>query len=446
MSGNLQSSYGRQPRDRGSTIVGLTAGGPAERAGVTLGDRLITADGVILRDAIDWLWVADGPSTDIVVQSPGGNSRNLILERKAGESWGLDFAELVFDGVRVCDNECAFCFMSQLPREMRSSLYLKDDDYRLSFLQGNFVTLTNLADEDVDRIVEQRLSPLYVSLHAVDSEVRSMLLSPRSRDTAIDALERLLAEGIETHVQIVLVPGVNDASILEETLKWLTAREGVASVGIVPVGYTGERESSPSYTSQEAAAGFLDWASSRVEAINVVRGAGWLQLADEFYLNADTEVPLAGQYGEFPQFENGIGMARSFVDDFRRRASEGESGADTHPHRTLLTGELFAPVLDGLVTALATETLSVLPVPNGFFGGNVSVTGLLTGSDILKALEHAPQDTHYLVPSCVFNADGVTLDDMSFDQLDRATDASLSLVSCDPDALADALFGYSERA
>ena len=289
-------------------VSSVDVGGPAHRAGIAADDVVVSADGAKLRDILDWQWHSDGLSLDVAVQSAEGTVRDVSLVREPGEPWGIEFADAIFDRIRVCSNNCAFCFMAQLPEGMRSSLYLRDDDFRLSFLHGNFISLTNLSDEDVERIAEQHLSPLYISLHAVDPDVRRELVCARE-DRALERFDQLVEEGIDLHVQIVLVPGVNDGDRLDETLTWLAEREGVVSVGIVPLGYTRHQERyDRSYADQIAAATVIQQVQRWQFAMKERDGVSWVHLADEFYLNARAPMPTAEWYDDFPQYENGIGI------------------------------------------------------------------------------------------------------------------------------------------
>jgi len=232
-SSQRRASYGSEvSAGSGGLIATVDADSPASRAGLAPGDRVLAADGAPNADIIDWQWYSDG--AEVVLTLERGD---VLLARESGETWGITFADALFDRIRICRNSCAFCFMTQLPPGLRPALYIRDDDYRLSFLQGNFVTLTNLTDADVERISEQQLSPLYVSLHSVDPEVRARLVCAHE-DRALERFDQLLDAGIDLHVQIVLVPGVNDGDQLDRTLTWLAEREGVESVGIVPLGYT----------------------------------------------------------------------------------------------------------------------------------------------------------------------------------------------------------------
>jgi len=443
------------PRATGALVATVVAGSPAEQGGVHAGDTILTVDGEPLRDIIDWRWLADGASATLQVRDAAGDVREVTLGRSVDESWGVDFENVVFDGVRTCENRCAFCFMTQLPSGLRRALYLRDDDYRLSFLQGNFVSLTNLSDADILRIAEQHLSPLYVSLHAVDPEVRGRLVCARE-DDALLRFDELVESGIDLHVQIVLVPGVNDGDELDRTLTWLAQREGVASVGVVPLGFTRYQQAySASYTEASAAWTVIAQVEPWQRAFQARDATAWVYLADEFYLNARVDVPPARDYDGFPQYENGIGIVRCFLDDFESRrprfavALGDLRDVDSHP--VVITGAAAGPVLRSSIDSLgARDTIGVLEVQNEFFGGNVSVTGLIVGRDLADAVRRCETESSdrstYLVPDVVFNADGLTLDDMTIDDLRRSTGADLRVISCDAAALLDGLVRLAAQA
>lgn len=420
----------------GGAIAAIVADGPADRAGLCVGERIAEADGSPLRDIIDWQWASDGDSVELTVIGRDDSAREVSLSRDSGEPWGLDFSGVIFDAVRTCTNRCAFCFMQQLPKGLRRSLYLRDDDYRLSFLHGNFISLTNLTDEDVARIDEQRLSPLYISLHAVDAQVRTELICA-TEDRALERFDQLVEAGIDLHVQIVLVPGVNDGERLDETLTWLAEREGVISVGIVPLGYTRHQQRyDRSYADPIAAATVIQQVQRWQFAMKERDGVSWVHLADEFYLNARAPIPTAEWYDGFPQYENGIGIVRAFVDEATELRDRFEKAIAKLPAEqeavTLVTGVMAATTHAGALQAFgAVGRIRLLCVPNRFFGGNVSVTGLLAGQDLATAIERDGAQGIYLVPDLVFNADGVTLDDMTLDMLAQATGADIRLVSSD---------------
>jgi len=315
-------------------------------------------------------------------------------------------------------------------------------------MQGNFVTLTNLSDDDVSRIGSQHLSPLYVSVHAVDARIRAELVCARD-DRALERIDELLDAGVDMHVQIVLVPGVNDGEQLDRTLTWLAQREGVLSVGVVPLGYTRHQTRfSQSYGDQIAAATVIQQVQRWQFESRERDGVTWVHLADEFYLNARAPFPTTEWYDDYPQFENGIGLVRSFADDLAGLRDELSSAVAALPAEaesvTLVTGMMGATTLAGALNACeAAGRIRLLVVPNRFFGGNVSVTGLLVGRDVADAvasdLARIDRPTAYLIPEIVFNADGVMLDDMSLEELAAGSGGDLRVVSCDAAGLLEGL-------
>lgn len=443
------------PASDGGLIADIEETSPAHVAGLRSGDTVVSVDGTVLRDIIDWQWVSDGDVLELEVRRHAdARVQRVRLKREFGQGWGVEFAAPVFDAVRTCRNACTFCFMTQLPAGMRKPLYLRDDDFRLSFLQGNFVTLTNLADADVERIIEQQLSPLYVSVHAVDPQVRRELVCARD-DRALDRIDQLLDGGIDLHVQIVLVPGVNDGDQLDRTLTWLAQRGGVVSVGIVPLGYTRHQERfSASYNDQIAAAMVIQQVQRWQFESRERDGVTWVHLADEFYLNARAPFPTAEWYDDYPQYENGIGLVRSFADDvssIREELAKAvlELPADEESV-TLVTGMMAATTIAGALNACdAAGRVRLLVVPNRFFGGNVSVTGLLVGKDIVDAVvsdaARLGRPTAYLLPDVVFNADGVTLDDLTLEGLRQESGADLRVVSCDAAGVLEGLKGVARK-
>ena len=437
---------------RGGMVSAVTPGSPAAREFVEVGDMVLAAQGQRLRDVIDWQWLADGDSVSLQVVKPGNVTEEFVLTREPGEAWGIAFTETVFDGVRTCRNACAFCFMAQLPRGMRRALFLRDDDFRLSFLQGNFITLTNVSAEDVARIAEQHLSPLYVSVHAIDRGVREQLVCAKE-DRALKRIDQLLDAGIDVHAQIVLVPGVNDGAVLDETLTWLAQREGVLSVGVVPLGYTAHQQRfSASFERPAAAAAVIAQVSTWQEASRERDGVTWVHLADEFYLNAGAEVPPDAAYDGYPQYENGIGMVRSFSDEVAVHRDElAEAVAAIRvavAPVVIVSGTLFAPVMRQALDHISADPalISVLAVENRFFGGDVSVTGLLVSADLIAAIASTPAKSIVLVPDVVLNADGLLLDDVPGSELGIRTGRDVRLVSCDAGGLLSGLLAAAASA
>ena len=439
----------------GGKVTQVDAAGPAATGGLQVGDRLITAQGQPLRDLIDWRWYSDGAQIDVTVEDASGQQRTLTLEREPGQSWGFEVADPLFDGVKTCVNTCTFCFVKQLPPGLRPSLYIRDDDYRLSFLQGNFVTLTNVDEAEVARIIEQRLSPLHVSLHAVDPGVRMRLIGPRHA-RGLEALDQLLAAGIDVHIQIVLVPGVNDGAVLDETLLYLCEpqrKPHIASVGIVPVAWTAHAKQPEDgaalrdYRDQLDAARVIEQVQRYQFAEEEANGWDWVCLADEFYITAQAPFPLTKYYGGFPQYENGIGMVWGLIEDFKEHLPRLQQALSELPEQseavTLVCGELIRDTLLGALSAIgAGGKVRLLPVRNEFLGGTVSVTALLSAADLLRAItydhERLVLPTTYLIPEVVFNQSGLTLDGKQATDIKESAPAPVAFFAPTAEALSAA--------
>ena len=480
-------------------IVAVEPESPADDAGFTPGCYLTTVDGEPLRDIIDWRWLAADDVICVGYIDLDGEAGEVELEREPGERWGFEFDGVLFDSVKLCRNACVFCFMRQLPDGVRPSLVLRDDDFRLSFLSGTFVTLTNLKPEDEARIIEQHISPLRVSLHASEPELRRRMIGKHAAH-GLEALDRLLAAGIEAHAQIVLMPGVNDGDALRETLEWAWERPGISGVGIVPLGFTKHQTSlHESFTTPKAARGVIDVIAPFQQRARAERGTPWVFAADEFYVNAfgaatPAHIPPASDYGDYDMFEDGIGIVRSYVDEFEEVCENGLAAraAEALAARNLtaryIIGEAMQPFLDAMIAnSPLAGRLVPLTVRNDYFGGNVNVTGLLCGCDIAPAIRAASEEEGsssleeqgsdagrsnrassaangnvqwtfpqsedclselecpaalpgqaegnrelFLLPSVIFNDNGVTLDDMTVQDIENAAGAPVSVVSCNP--------------
>jgi len=430
--------------DRGVTISAVRARSAAAAAGLRLADRIVAINGQPVRDAIDFQFHAADARLDVAVDRAGGGV-TLRLERKPGRDLGVSLEPPRPGDITTCANKCVFCFIHQLPRGMRRSLYVKDDDFRLSFLHGNYITLTDLAEPELARIVTQRLSPLYVSVHATDPTVRWELLGrPRASAEILPRLERLAKAGIRMHAQVVLVPDWNDGAHLERTVRELAPlHPHVATLAIVPVGLTRHRERLPALrtlTDAEARA-LVDtvegWQAGYLETL----GSRFVFLGDEVYLQAGRPVPPAEAYEGFPIAEDGVGLVRRFEDDFARACRRARVA--TRRRVTLVTGELYAPRLAALLDGLAVRgpRPRVAPIRNELFGGTVSVAGLLTGQDIQRGLAAAGESCDLvLVPAVALrDGDGVFLDDMTPDDLADALATPVRAVETTPRELLRAL-------
>jgi putative radical SAM enzyme (TIGR03279 family) len=407
---------------------------------------------------------------DVEFVDAAGEEWETTLEREFGQDWGIEFSGLIFDCVKTCRNACIFCFMRQLAPNMRNSLVLRDDDFRLSFLTGTFVTLTNLVQEDFDRIVEQNISPLRVSLHAIEPMVRRPLIGKHA-SVGVEWLERLLDAGIEIDAQVVLVPEVNDGEHLRATLDWAYSHPGIINVGIVPLGFTRFQDTfDHSFNDSDAARRVLDLVKPYQARALAERNAPWVYCADEFYRSAWGDavldkLPPAEFYGDFSMFEDGIGIIRANVDEFKKCAegalAQSAEGSNDNEKidsaspleqlaRTLneqdvclyyVCGESMQPYFSQLIEASPLrERFFALTVANDFFGGNVDVTGLLTAQDISKSIIRACDDLAksatnkaiFVIPDVCFNDNGVTLDDKTIEDIKTLTGAKVYVVASSP--------------
>jgi putative radical SAM enzyme (TIGR03279 family) len=412
----------------------------------------LAVNGQPLGDLIDYLQESDAEQIRLTVERAGGERVEWEVEQETGEGLGVRFAEAVFDGVRRCHNRCVFCFVDQLPLGLRPSLYLKDDDYRLSFCQGSYVTLTNLSEADLERILKLRLSPLYVSVHATEPAVRQALLRhPRAGAESLSLLGRLVAGGIDLHTQVVLCPGWNDGQILEQTLKDLgRLGERIKTIAAVPVGVTRfRRDLAPLQSFTPGAAKAVLAVLHRWQArFFAERGTRLVFPADEFYLRTGEPIPPAAAYEEFAQLEDGVGLVRKLWDeaDEARRSTGRGGGAEVHLATGVAGAKVIQPLIWGLQRRGQVRRVRLLVVPNRFFGETVTVTGLLTGADLVAAIAAARQRgervRRVLVPETLFRSGGgVTLDDLTPAAVAERGGVRLEILPVDGGALVGRLCG-----
>lgn len=409
------------------TVVDVLKKSPAYKAGFNQGDNIISVNGNSFEDILDLIYAESEEHLEILVE---GNNNPIIITKQAYEPLGLVFDSSIDIEPKRCLNKCLFCFIDQLPEGMRETLYVKDDDYRLSFVTGTYITLTNLNSKDIDRIIKYRLSPLYLSVHAYDDNVRKKMVGNPNTSKMFDIIDRLAKNNIIMHTQVVLCPGLNDGEYLEQTLnKLYSFYPQVASVAVVPVGLTKHRDKL--YTLKPVTQLDALEAIDLIEKIDKVarnraeRGFAWA--SDELYLRAGKELPKYDYYGDFMQIENGVGLVRVFESDITY-ARKG-NGNEYH----LITGESFYPVLSNIVTMLEASSgskLYVHKVVNNFFGSSVTVAGLLTGKDIVEQLSGKLDGKCVIIPAEMLREfEDITLDGISVRELEQALKARIIISS-----------------
>ena len=428
----MKSAMGPRVERFDGIISAVDRDSPADRAGILPGDKVITVNGARPRDVIDYQIFSDEPRISFQLERDGSELR-IEFDNSVGRA-GVAFAHTIFNEMKTCQNRCLFCFIDQLPADCRTSLHLKDDDFRLSFLYGNFITLTNMSRSDLERVVDQRLSPLYVSVHSVDPAVRRELIRPPKKDLALDNLKYLVEAGIEIHAQIVVCPGLNDRDDLSRTLTSLYQDyPGIASVGVVPVGTTKHRTGQhpiPSFTAGTMSAVLDEIELRRKRAVNE-RGYSWVYGADELYLASGRSLPPADLYDDFAQIENGIGLTRIFLDEIdtwlnERKGSINKAVAGA----SIVTGRLGASIFTSLherMTEAGIE-LRVTEVVNGWLGPEVTVAALIAGEDIIAALGTSRTGQLVLIPATTLNADHLFLDGLTVAEVEERTGARIVAV------------------
>ena len=451
-------------------MISVEPGSPAERAGMLVGDELVTIEGEQPRDILEYRTLVDGDEIAFVIER-NGLTLDVDIEKFPSEPLGIEVHSALFDEVRTCDNHCEFCFIYQLPPNLRKSLYLKDDDYRLSFLYGNYTTLTRFTEADLERVITEKLSPLNVSIHATDPAVREKMLRNRRGASSLRWLSALLEAGIEVHGQVVVCPGINDGMVLDQTLADIADKyRDLATVSVVPLGVSkySTEERMREHTLEEAQT-VVDVVEEWQDVFDKTLGQRLVHASDEYYLNAKRPFPDREAYGDIPMYEDGIGMARSFEAEFTGQVDTGvgtEAGffawvdaapaegyraprtlnpdADGSapvmltPRRTapvgILTGELGAQVIEPLISEHERDDVRVITVKNEFFGGNVGVAGLMVGADLQRVLATEPEGHRYLLPDVCLNR-GLFLDGLSPEDLPRRVE----IIETDGIALRNAL-------
>ena len=419
-----------QIRRRGITITEVTPDSIGAELDLAPGDRVMRINGRSVRDYLDFRYQTAGETEIIVdIRKATGEEWELNIERDEAEDLGLGFEQIV---PRQCANECLFCFCKGNPETARPSLFVRDEDVRLSFLYGNYTTLTSITEDEMRRVIEQRLTPQYVSVHATDLDVRAYLLGVDKKRADITAkMQQLIDAGIEIHAQVVLCPTINDGEVLRKTIHDLAdMHPHVSSVAIVPLGLTRYLDD-PRLTpvTSEFCRETIDQVSKIQKELRARLGTTFAFLGDEIYLKASRAIPSRKHYGDYPQIEDGIGMVRSFAiefEKFKRRLAGNSGSAFQRQARklngTIMTGALFAPVFGKMISELNERFgahLNVLAVPNEYFGDDVSVAGLLTGGDFAAVRDDVNGDFAIIPRVSLKSDEPIFLDGMRFDELQK---------------------------
>jgi len=400
----------------------------AHKVGIRKGDTIISINSMPINDFFDLEYYSNDYQLDFELLDTEGEPKFITIERVNGKTLGIEPEP---HNVRICRNHCIFCFVDQMPPKMRHSLYVKDDDYLFSYVFGNYITLNNLESIDINRIVNQHISPLYVSVHTTNPELRQKMMRYKENYDIVKTLIELSQKGIEFHLQIVAVPGYNCGEELEKTLETLL-NESIAalSIGIVPVGLTGFREhlTPLSPFNSDLALETLKIIDRYREKSPIIYGA------DELFLLTETPIPEADYYGDFPQLENGIGMLRLTLMNYEKKRKSfikelDKAGGNFLLLTSTLANTVLQEIADDLNNHLKQAKVKVQPIRNNFFGGYVGVSGLLTASDILSQIQPLPQES-IIIPENLFNTDGLTLDDVS--QLELHDKLQVPILIVDP--------------
>lgn len=392
----------------------------AEELGIEAGDKLVSVNGKPITDALDYRFFITSEEIDLVIEQ-GGNQLLFEIEKDFDDDLGIGLEDLE---LRSCGNACVFCFVFQNPKGMRKSLYFKDEDYRFSFLYGHYTTLTNATQEDLDRIVEQRLTPLYISVHVTEPEIRKTMLGIRFEDHLFEKIDYLTSNGIELNCQIVLCPGLNDGEHLVKTIDDLKAYHPmIQSVAIVPVGLTQHRKNlyelkpvTHDYSLQTIAE-----TDERRKGLKEELGSSFVYLSDEFYIKTDLEVPDNDYYEGFYQIENGVGLTRDFMTRFAEEYEDLKNPIPRDLNISLVTGTLGAKVLKRYfmrnLNRIPNMFFKLHPIINKFYGPSIVVSGLLVGEDIYNQLKDERTGDYIVLPPDCVNDDGVFLDDWTLPEL-----------------------------
>jgi len=407
-----------------AVISNIIEGSIADDLKLNIGDEILTINGNHINDIVDYRYNINDEYIEITVRS---DNETLIfeIEKDYDDDLGIEFEDIIFDKLKTCGANCIFCFEKQLPKTMRKTLFLRDDDYRLSFLNGNYITMANLTQEDIKRIITQRLSPLYVSIHTVDDNLREKIIG-RKFKPVLETINKLTSHGIQLHTQVVACPGINDSEELINTIDTLSKYyPNILSLAVVPVGLTRYRENLPKITpyTKKTAQKVLDIITEKQKNLKKKLGTNFVWASDEFYIKAKRELPANHHYEDYSQIENGIGLVRDFLTDAKKIIKRiNNRYIKTKKSFTLITGVSFYPYLKEIISGITNDqiTFNLIPIKNDFFGHTVTVTGLICGQDIINQLKDKEIGDYLVIPEVCLLEDELFLDDLTVSDIEYA--------------------------
>ena len=419
-------------------IAGVEPGSIAEECGIGPGDTLVSIDETQVKDILQYKFLCAAEELEIEILKSNGDTEVIEIEKDEYEDLGIEFEYPLLGPARACANKCIFCFIDQLPEGMRKTLYFKDDDSRLSFLHGNYVTLTNLSDDDIERLCATRVSPVNISVHATDPEVRRFMMGNKNAGNVVDRMKRFAEAGIVMNCQIVLCRDINDGRVLDDTIKTLgELYPHIYSVSVVPVGLTDHRQKLYPLKAfdKESSAAVINQVEEWQKKFLKKFGTRIIYLADEFYLNAGLSLPCAEEYEDFPQIENGVGLISSMQEEFDFAIEEVKP---LKKPRTvsIATGAAAYDFLEGLAKRLEKAApglkINVYKIINYTFGEKITVAGLICGKDLIRCLEDKDLgDTLYISSSMLRDGENVLLDDVTTDMISQKLGVKVEAVDCD---------------
>ena len=432
-------------------IKSVERGSPAYKAGIKNGDNLVSIDGNEIMDVLDYRFYQDNERLTVEVIDSSGKTKTARIKKDEYEELGLEFETYLMDKKHSCRNKCVFCFIDQLPKGLRKSLYFKDDDSRLSFLFGNYITLTNITEHEVERIIKMHISPINISVHTTNPDLRVKMMANKNAGKALQIIDRFNSAGIKLNCQLVLCPGYNDGEELERTLSDLSRLENAECIAAVPVGLTAYREGLAEIEpfNKQTAGAVLDIIDKYGDICLTKYGQRRIYGADEFYLLAEREIPEADYYGDFLQLENGVGLWSLLRSEALDALNDCDYKLEDERSISLVTGEAAYPLIKMIADKCMGKNpllrARVFPIKNNFFGGKINVSGLVTATDIEAQLKNEDLGEELLIPSVMLRAEGdMFLDSVTVDELSKRLGVRITPVNNDGYELVDAILGIKE--